>query len=74
MLADLLQERLLVRHRTSHVPVAIRGFPVPTGGFGKPEHVAAAVAFLLSSEARFCCGSVLFVDGGTDALMRPDQY
>jgi NAD(P)-dependent dehydrogenase (short-subunit alcohol dehydrogenase family) len=53
---------------------AIRGFPVPTGGFGQPEDVAAAVAFLLGPEARFCCGSVLFVDGGTDALLRGDQY
>jgi len=52
----------------------IRGFPVPTGGFGAPEDVAAAVAFLLGPEARFCCGSVLFVDGGTDALLRGDQY
>jgi NAD(P)-dependent dehydrogenase (short-subunit alcohol dehydrogenase family) len=53
---------------------AIRGFPVPTGAFGTPDDVAAAVAFLLGPEARFCCGSVLFVDGGTDALLRPDQY
>ena len=53
---------------------AIRGFPVPTGGFGAPEDIAAAVAFLLGPEARFCCGSVLFVDGGTDALLRGDQY
>jgi NAD(P)-dependent dehydrogenase (short-subunit alcohol dehydrogenase family) len=53
---------------------AIRGFPVPTGGFGAPDDVAAAVAFLLGPEARFCCGSVLFVDGGTDALLRGDQY
>jgi NAD(P)-dependent dehydrogenase (short-subunit alcohol dehydrogenase family) len=53
---------------------AIRGFPIPTGGFGAPADVAAAVAFLLGPEARFCCGSVLFVDGGTDALLRPDQY
>jgi NAD(P)-dependent dehydrogenase (short-subunit alcohol dehydrogenase family) len=53
---------------------AIRGFPIPTGGFGSPADVAAAVAFLLGPEARFCCGSVLFVDGGTDALLRADQY
>ena len=53
---------------------AIRGFPVPTGGFGSPADVAAAVAFLLGPQARFCCGAVLFVDGGTDALLRPDTY
>jgi NAD(P)-dependent dehydrogenase (short-subunit alcohol dehydrogenase family) len=53
---------------------AIRNFPIPLGGFGTPEQIAAAVAFLLSPDAAFCCGSVLFVDGGTDALVRPDQY
>lgn len=53
---------------------AIRGFPIPTGAFGRPEDVAAAVAFLLGPEARFCCGSVLFVDGGTDAMLRSDEY
>jgi NAD(P)-dependent dehydrogenase (short-subunit alcohol dehydrogenase family) len=53
---------------------AIRAFPVPTGGPGAPEDVAAAVAFLLGHEARYICGSVLFVDGGTDALLRGDQY
>ena len=51
---------------------AIRNFPIPTGGFGAPEQIAAAVAFLLGPDAAFCCGSVLFVDGGTDALLRPD--
>ena len=53
---------------------AIRGFPIPTGGFGRPEQVAAAIAFLLGADASFCCGSVLFVDGGTDALLRADRY
>jgi len=50
---------------------AIRGLPVPLGGFGAAEHIAAAVRFLLGPEAAFCCGSVLFADGGTDALLRP---
>jgi NAD(P)-dependent dehydrogenase (short-subunit alcohol dehydrogenase family) len=52
---------------------AIRGFPIPLGGFGRPEQIAAAIAFLLGPEAAFCCGSVLFADGGSDALLRPDQ-
>jgi len=53
---------------------AIRAFPVPLGGFGAPEQLASAIAFLLSPEASFCCGSVVFVDGGTDALLRPDAF
>lgn len=53
---------------------AIRGFPIPTGGFGDPDHVAAAIAFLLGPDARFFCGSVVFCDGGSDALFRPDTY
>ena len=53
---------------------AIRGFPIPLGGFGAPGDIAAAVTFLLSPEAAFCCGSIVFVDGGTDALFRPDVY
>jgi len=52
---------------------AIRGLPIPLGGgFAGPEAIAGAIAFLLGPEASFCCGSVLFVDGGSDALMRPD--
>ncbi len=53
---------------------AIRGFPIPLGGFGSPEHVAAAVSFLLGEQGAFCCGSVLFVDGGSDALLRRDAF
>jgi NAD(P)-dependent dehydrogenase (short-subunit alcohol dehydrogenase family) len=53
---------------------AIRNFPIPLGDFGSPDQIAAAIVFLLRPEASFCCGSVLFVDGGTDALLRPDEY
>ena len=53
---------------------AIRGFPIPLGGFGAPGDVAAAIAFLLGPDAAFCCGTVLVVDGGSDALLRPDAW
>jgi hypothetical protein len=29
---------------------------------------------MLSDAAEFLCGSVLFVDGGTDAHFRPDDW
>jgi NAD(P)-dependent dehydrogenase (short-subunit alcohol dehydrogenase family) len=53
---------------------AIRGFPIPTGGFGSADQIAAAISFLLGPDAAFCCGTILFVDGGSDALLRPDEY
>jgi len=52
----------------------VRAFPIPVGRFGTPEEIADAIAFLLGPASAFCCGSVLFVDGGTDALVRPDRF
>jgi NAD(P)-dependent dehydrogenase (short-subunit alcohol dehydrogenase family) len=49
-------------------------FPVPVGRPGRPEEIAALVAFLLGPDARFFCGSVLFCDGGSDALFRTNDW
>jgi NAD(P)-dependent dehydrogenase (short-subunit alcohol dehydrogenase family) len=50
----------------------VEAFPVPLGRRAGPDEIAAAVAFLLDPANGFLHGSVLFVDGGTDALLRPD--
>ena len=46
----------------------------PVGGTAEPAQIACAMRFLLSPEADFICGAVLFADGGTDAMMRPDSF
>lgn len=53
---------------------AIDGFPSPRGSGGQPEEVAAVIEFLLSESASLLYGSVVFADGGTDALLRPTDW
>ncbi|MFT7405842.1 SDR family oxidoreductase [Zhongshania sp.] len=50
------------------------GDSVPMGAVGRPEQIAEVVCFLLSSKASFMAGSIVFVDGGHDAMFRPDQF
>ena len=49
-------------------------FPIPIGRKGTADELAAFVQFLLGPDARFFCGSLLFCDGGTDALLRADDF
>jgi NAD(P)-dependent dehydrogenase (short-subunit alcohol dehydrogenase family) len=51
----------------------IRGFPVPMDRWGEQHEIAEAVWFLLSPQSQWTTGSILFVDGGTDALLNPDR-
>ena len=51
----------------------IGGFPLPLGRGGRAEEVAELVVFLLTSGS-FMSGSVVVCDGGTEALLRPDDW
>lgn len=52
----------------------IETFPVPTGGYGDPGHIADWTVFMLSAAADFLCGSVIYVDGGSDAYFRAEAW
>ncbi len=48
--------------------------PIPMQRTGRPEDLAALIEFLLGPHAGYLCGSVIVVDGGTEALLRPDDW
>ena len=70
IMTPLLQEQLSDPRQAK----AVQSFPVPVGGFGDPGHMAEWMCFMLSDAADFLCGSVIFVDGGTDAYFRSDDW
>ncbi len=52
----------------------LEAFPIPLGRCGQADEIGGFVAYLLGPKARFFCGSVLYIDGGTDALMRANEW
>ncbi|OEY67957.1 SDR family oxidoreductase [Marinobacter sp. X15-166B] len=53
---------------------ATRNFVAPLGRGSKPEEAANVIRFLLSEQASFIHGTVLFADGGMDAMIRPGKF
>lgn len=48
--------------------------PIPLGRPGTPEEMAGVIRFMLSDAAAYITGMMLWVDGGTDAAVRPDRF
>jgi NAD(P)-dependent dehydrogenase (short-subunit alcohol dehydrogenase family) len=44
--------------------------PMPLGGYGKPEEVAELIIWLASAANSKTTGQVIFIDGGSDAVLR----
>jgi NAD(P)-dependent dehydrogenase (short-subunit alcohol dehydrogenase family) len=51
----------------------VDALPVPLGRRAEPDEIAELVVFLLGPSAAYIHGSIVFADGGTDALVRPDH-
>jgi NAD(P)-dependent dehydrogenase (short-subunit alcohol dehydrogenase family) len=49
-------------------------YPVPINRLGTADEVAAVIRFLLSPDASYVVGSLVFVDGGGDPMAHPSDW
>jgi NAD(P)-dependent dehydrogenase (short-subunit alcohol dehydrogenase family) len=45
--------------------------PMAVKGYAQASEIAELIDFLLGMENHYLCGQVIFIDGGTDAILRP---
>jgi NAD(P)-dependent dehydrogenase (short-subunit alcohol dehydrogenase family) len=53
---------------------AVAALPIPLDRVATPEEIAGIIGFLLSDAASYFHGSIVWADGGTDAVLRPDAF
>ncbi|MEC8768741.1 MAG: SDR family oxidoreductase, partial [Pseudomonadota bacterium] len=53
---------------------ALEAIPVPLNRTANVDEIANVIVLMVSDAFSFMHGSVLYVDGGTDAVVRPNQF
>ena len=48
--------------------------PIAVENYAAPEEIAELICFLLGFENHYLLGQVIFIDGGTDAIMRTEDF
>jgi len=48
--------------------------PMAVQGFAQPEEIAELINYLLTFDGHYLLGQMIFCDGGTDAILRPEGF
>jgi NAD(P)-dependent dehydrogenase (short-subunit alcohol dehydrogenase family) len=52
----------------------VAALPIPLGRWAEPEEISGLIAFMLGPEAGYMHGSIVYMDGGNDAVVRPERF
>lgn len=69
VLTPMLRSQLEGKHASK-----VQSFPIPIGHYGNPADVARWIHLLTTPAADYLTGSVITIDGGTEALIRAGNW
>lgn len=52
----------------------VKQIPIPLERYAQPEEIARVICLMMGDDFAYMHGSVLWLDGGTDALIRPQGF
>lgn len=54
--------------------IMVNTTPKAVASYAQPEELAETIGWLVTARTAYVTGQVLFVDGGADAILRPDDF
>jgi len=75
-IAPGMTETPMFRGAADHpvISKSVEAIPIPKSRVASPDEIADVIEFMLSDAAEYMQGSIIYVDGGTDAQLRPDEF
>lgn len=75
-IAPGMTETPMFRGAADHPEIgkSVDAIPIPQSRYADPDEIAGVIEFMLSDAAAYMQGSIIYVDGGTDAQLRPDAF
>ena len=75
-IAPGMTETPMFRGAADHPEIgkSVEAIPIPQNRYASPDEIAGVIEFMLSDAAAYMQGSIVYVDGGTDAQLRPDAF
>lgn len=75
-IAPGMTETPLFRGAADHPTIgkSVEAIPIPADRVASADEIAGVIDFMLSDAASYMQGSIIYVDGGTDAQLRPDAF
>lgn len=75
-IAPGMTETPMFRGAADHPEIgkSVDAIPIPQNRYAAPDEIAGVIEFMLSDASAYMQGSIIYVDGGTDAQLRPDAF